>query len=99
MVPIELFVVTAFLKRSPELTAVSCGKRCIKRSACVPLPTPGAPTRMTLAALFNFLDADSTMFPQKDIAMGKGKISIAYGNKSKEHIVHKKGPVFERRGN
>lgn len=30
---------------------LSWGKRFIRRSVCVPLPTPGAPTRMTRAAL------------------------------------------------
>lgn len=29
----------------------------MRRSDCVPLPTPGAPTRMMRAAFFNFLDA------------------------------------------
>ncbi len=41
---------TALRKRSPELTAESWGKRCMRRSACVPFPTPGAPTRIMRAA-------------------------------------------------
>lgn len=35
----------------------SWGKRAISRSDCVPLPTPGAPTSMILAAFFSFLEA------------------------------------------
>jgi hypothetical protein len=41
---------TFFLKRSPELIEDNSGKRFIRRSVCVPFPTPGAPTRMILAA-------------------------------------------------
>lgn len=36
--------------KSPELIAESWGKRWRSRSACVPFPTPGAPTRMMRAA-------------------------------------------------
>jgi hypothetical protein len=44
---------TFFLSRSPELIDASCGNFFIKRSVCVPFPTPGAPTRITRAALDN----------------------------------------------
>lgn len=37
--------------KSPELIDESCGNLCRSRSDCVPFPTPGAPTRMTRAAL------------------------------------------------
>jgi hypothetical protein len=42
---------TFLRRRSPELMDDSCGNLCIKRSVCVPFPTPGAPTSMILAAL------------------------------------------------
>ena len=44
---------TALRSRSPELTAESWGNRFMRRSACVPLPTPGAPTRIIRAARLN----------------------------------------------
>jgi hypothetical protein len=49
-VPRGVRSLTFFLKRSPELIEDNCGKRFIRRSVCVPFPTPGAPTRMILAA-------------------------------------------------
>ena len=56
-VPKGVLLRTALRKRSPELTADSCGNLCIRRSACVPLPTPGAPTSMIRAARLNSLVA------------------------------------------
>lgn len=37
------------------LTELSCGKRASNRSLWVPLPTPGAPKRITRAALFSLI--------------------------------------------
>lgn len=48
---------TALRRRSPELTAESWGNRFMRRSAWVPLPTPGAPTSMIRAARLNSLVA------------------------------------------
>jgi hypothetical protein len=44
---------TFFLSRSPELIDESSENLFIKRSVCVPFPTPGAPTSMILAAFAN----------------------------------------------
>lgn len=49
-VPAGVRSLTFFLSRSPELSCSISGNCCIKRSLCVPLPTPGAPTRMIRAA-------------------------------------------------
>lgn len=52
-IPNGVLLRTAFLKRSPELRAESWGNLFMRRSACVPLPTPGAPTSMIRAARLN----------------------------------------------
>ena len=49
-IPNGVLLRTALRRRSPELTEESWGNLFIRRSACVPLPTPGAPTKMTRAA-------------------------------------------------
>lgn len=49
-VPRGVRSLTFFLSKSPELMDDNWGKRLIKRSVCVPFPTPGAPTRMIRAA-------------------------------------------------
>ena len=49
--------------------ADSCGNRCMSRSACVPLPTPGAPTRITRAARLRRLVL--LMFGSADEAIAK----------------------------
>jgi hypothetical protein len=48
---------TFFLSKSPELMEESSGNFFIKRSVCVPLPTPGAPTNIMRAARDNRGDA------------------------------------------
>lgn len=50
-VPSGVRSLTFFLSRSPELIEDTSGNFFIRRSVCVPLPTPGAPTRMMRAAL------------------------------------------------
>lgn len=49
--PRGVWFLTLLRSRSPELIVESCGKRWSNRSACVPFPTPGAPTRIIRAAL------------------------------------------------
>jgi hypothetical protein len=51
VIPRGVRSLTFFLRRSPELIDDNSGKRFIKRSVCVPLPAPGAPTSIILAAL------------------------------------------------
>jgi hypothetical protein len=41
---------TFFLNKSPELIEASSGNFLMRRSVWVPLPTPGAPTRIIRAA-------------------------------------------------
>lgn len=50
-IPSGVRSLTFFRNKSPELIEDNSGKRFIKRSVCVPLPTPGAPTRIIRAAL------------------------------------------------
>lgn len=80
-VPKEVLFRTLSRRRSPELIAESCGKRFIRRSACVPLPTPGAPTRIMRAALLNSLvgiaSGAKTLDPRG--SEGKQKMSSAGG--------------------
>jgi hypothetical protein len=52
-VPSGVRSLTFFLSRSPELIDESSENLFIKRSVCVPFPTPGAPTSMILAAFAN----------------------------------------------
>lgn len=47
-------------RRSPELMEDNWGKRWIRRSVCVPFPTPGAPTRMIRAAFLSLFVEDMT---------------------------------------
>ncbi len=49
--PRGVLCLTLCRRRSPELIDDNCGNRCRRRSDCVPFPTPGAPMRMTRAAL------------------------------------------------
>ena len=58
VVPSGVWFLTLSRRRSPELMAESWGKRWRSRSACVPFPTPGAPTRIILAALESFIFFD-----------------------------------------
>lgn len=50
-IPKGVLSLTFFLSKSPELMDDSWGNRFINRSVWVPLPTPGAPTKIILAAL------------------------------------------------
>jgi hypothetical protein len=59
IVPRGVLFLTLSLSRSPELMAESWGKRRRSRSDCVPLPTPGAPMRITRAALLRLIGARS----------------------------------------
>ena len=50
-VPKGVLLRTLSRNKSPELIDDNSGNRFIKRSVCVPLPTPGAPTSIIRAAL------------------------------------------------
>lgn len=52
--PSGVLFLTLSRRRSPVAIEHNCGKRFMSLSDCVPFPTPGAPTRMILAALFSF---------------------------------------------
>jgi len=51
LIPKGVWFLTLSRRRSPEDIAESWGNRWRSRSACVPFPTPGAPTRIMRAAL------------------------------------------------
>lgn len=53
--PRGVLFLTFWRRRSPELMDCSCGNRFSSLSDCVPFPTPGAPIRITLAALRNLM--------------------------------------------
>ena len=72
VIPNGVLLRTAFLKRSPELSAESWGNLFMRRSACVPLPTPGAPTSMIRAARLN-----SFVAIELDKGVRSGERSIA----------------------
>ena len=50
-VPKGVLLRTLSRNKPPELIDDNSGNRFIKRSVCVPLPTPGAPTSIIRAAL------------------------------------------------
>lgn len=53
--PRGVLSLTLSLNKSPVLIEANCGYLRMSRSVCVPFPTPGAPTKITRAASFNFL--------------------------------------------
>lgn len=56
-VPSGVLFRTFSRNKSPELMDASSGNRVKRRSVWVPLPTPGAPTRIMRAAFLSCLDA------------------------------------------
>ena len=72
---------TAFLKRSPELRAESWGNLFMRRSACVPLPTPGAPTSMIRAARLNSFVA---IEPNRDVSGAESGVLRACGGRGEK---------------
>lgn len=58
-IPNGVLLRTFSRKRSPELIDANWGNRARSLSVCVPFPTPGAPTRMTRAALESCFATDA----------------------------------------
>lgn len=77
-IPSGVLFLTLLRRRSPVLMDWSWGNRWRRRSLWVPLPTPGAPKRMTLAALFNLILGDRDKVVVDSHREKKGSIIEGY---------------------